>query len=85
MFGSCHQYTKFIKEIFDILFCTKSLKSNVYFTLFSTSQFTLATFQLLSSNMWVVAMVLASTALARCNPSPWDCSIGTSSQSQYLP
>lgn len=47
---TCNQYKK-CKDIFCI-FCTKSLKSTVYFDLKYISHFGIATFKMLNSQMW---------------------------------
>lgn len=47
--------------IYNILFSTKSLKSDVY--IYSSSQFRLITSQLLNRHVWLVAPALDSTGV----------------------
>ena len=58
---TCHQYTKLVMKY--MTFLTKSSKSVMYFYTHSTSQFRLATFQLVSSDTHIVATILTNGLL----------------------
>ena len=53
---------KKVIEMFYILFCTKSLKSSVYFTLNSTFPFELAILQVLSSHSMAMGLEIVYSA-----------------------
>lgn len=57
------QYIRQTLVRFLLFFCTKSLKSNVFFYFYSTSGFRLPISEVLNSHKWPVAIVLDGAAL----------------------